>query len=213
MSVAVKRTRAPQKTRAHILDVAFREVMARGFQGVSVNAIIAETRVTKGAFFHHFETKNALGYALVDEYLRRLVDERWLDPLDSYDNPLIGIDRQLRKIIEATPTEYLQYGCPLNNLTQEMSSVDPVFHQKLLAVFEHWIDGLEKRIRLARQRGYLKAGVTPRRVAEFVVMAHEGALGMTKVSRDKKMWRSLRESLREYLNAVSVPTARSDRKD
>lgn len=41
-------------------------VRARGFAATSVDQICAEAKVTKGAFFHHFPSKEALGVALAD---------------------------------------------------------------------------------------------------------------------------------------------------
>lgn len=199
-----KRTRDPEWTRAHILEVAFREVFARGFQAVSVNAIVAASQVTKGAFFHHFSTKDALGHALVDETVRRLILDRWVRPLASYENPVEGIDRQLRTIIDATPNAAFACGCPLNNLSQEMASVDPGFRARLLDVLNAWIDGIEREVRRAREDGFLRPGVEPRDVAHFVVSLHEGAFGLVKASRDRQVFLGLHASLRLYLKAISA---------
>jgi len=55
-------------TRTRILDSAERLVMERGFAATSVDEVIAESSSSKGAFFHHFPTKNHLGRALVARY-------------------------------------------------------------------------------------------------------------------------------------------------
>jgi TetR/AcrR family transcriptional regulator, transcriptional repressor for nem operon len=55
-------------TRERILDAAQRLVLERGFAGTSVDAVLAEASVTKGGFFHHFPSKQALGLALVERY-------------------------------------------------------------------------------------------------------------------------------------------------
>src|SRR5687767_14570951 len=64
-------------TRERILDAAGRIVLERGFAGTSVDAVLAEASVTKGAFFHHFPSKNELGRALLERYAA--ADERMLD--------------------------------------------------------------------------------------------------------------------------------------
>ncbi len=55
-------------TRERLLDVAQKLVLERGFSATSVDAVIAGAGVTKGAFFHHFASKNALGGALMQRY-------------------------------------------------------------------------------------------------------------------------------------------------
>src|SRR5438034_9452174 len=60
-----------------------------------------------------------------------------------------------------------------------------------------------KYLTKAREQGYLKPDVNPRQVAEFVVMVEEGAFAMVKNLRDKKVYWSLYESLKRYLESIS----------
>ena len=198
-----KRTRNPEQTRTKILEVAFIEILTSGFQGVSVDQIVEKTGLTKGAFFHHFSTKQELGYALVDETLAQMTLDRWIRPLEQWNNPVEGIIAVLKNIIDTTPNEHIPLGCPLNNLIQEMSSVDAVFRDKLRDVLELWIAGIEKHLKRAKRQGYLKKQINPRSLAEFIVMNHEGAFGMTKSIRDRKVFKSLHASLKTYLESVS----------
>lgn len=198
-----KRTRDPEKTRAHILETAFEEIYRQGFQGVSIDKIIKNTNVTKGAFFHYFSTKSELGYALVDETLREMIQERWIRPLAAYKNPVQGILKRFKKLTDEWADENLALGCPLNNLTQEMSAVDPVFREKLQAVMKMWIDETEKHLKRAQTDGYLKKSVNARALAEFIVATQEAAFAMTKTMNDRRMLTSLYNSLKEYIELKS----------
>ena len=62
-----RKLRDPQRTRERLLQAAFREVYHSGFQGAGLDTILASTGVTKGALYHHFGSKEALGYAIVEE--------------------------------------------------------------------------------------------------------------------------------------------------
>ena len=55
-------------TRTRLLDAAEQLVLDRGFAGTTVGAVIDRVGVTKGAFFHHFDSKAELGRALVERY-------------------------------------------------------------------------------------------------------------------------------------------------
>lgn len=57
--------RDPQATRTAILDAAERLTFERGFAGAALDAILAASGSSKGAFFHHFANKQALGESLV----------------------------------------------------------------------------------------------------------------------------------------------------
>jgi AcrR family transcriptional regulator len=199
----LSRLRDAEKTRSEILHVAFGEIYKHGFQATSVNDIVAKTNVTKGAFFHYFPTKNDLGYALADEILQDMMLERWVRPLNAYRNPVQGMVKTYRKLIEATTDGDLSLGCPLNNLTQEMSAVDPVFRDKLRSVLQTWIDETEKHLRRARDEGYLRPNVDIRMVAEFAVMVEEGSFAVLKNLGDRKVYWSLYEGFRLFMESIS----------
>jgi TetR/AcrR family transcriptional regulator, transcriptional repressor for nem operon len=198
-----KRTRDPEKTRAHILEVAFREVYHHGFQGVSIDQIIRQTEVTKGAFFHHFATKSALGYALVDEVLRDMILDRWIRPLSAYKNPIQGILKRFKVLSEEMEEGDLARGCPLNNLAQEMSAVDPMFREKIRTVMTLWIDETERYLKKAQEGGYLKLSADTRQLAVFIVALEEGAFGLVKSMADRRLFDSLYASLRSHLLAMA----------
>lgn len=196
--------RDPVKTRRKILEAAFPVVFQHGFQGVSVDQIVAKTDVTKGAFYHHFPTKESLGYALVDDILKEMILDRWIRPLPAYKNPLQGIIRQFKKLIDETPDSHVLLGCPLNNLVQEMSAVDRGFHDRVRGALETWIEETEKHLRRADAGGFLKSGIDTRQLAEFIVMVQEGSFGVAKGLGKKEKLLSFHDSLRKYLEAVAA---------
>src|SRR5499433_1562350 len=73
--------RNPERTRELLLQAAFREVYKVGFQSAGIDAILAATNVTKGALYYHFESKEALGHAIIEEIVAAITKDRWLRPL------------------------------------------------------------------------------------------------------------------------------------
>src|SRR5229473_3450178 len=93
-----RKARDPERTRERLLQAAFREVHRSGFQSAGINAILAATNVTKGALYHHFDSKEALGYAVVEEIVAKFTRDRWLRPMLSEGQPidiLIGVVRRI----------------------------------------------------------------------------------------------------------------------
>jgi len=78
-----RRKRQPDVTRERLLQAGFNEIYRRGFQGASLDTILNQAGVTKGALYHHFPDKAALGYAVVDEVVRGLLLQRWLGVLQA----------------------------------------------------------------------------------------------------------------------------------
>ncbi len=199
-----KKVRDLERSRKEILDAAFIEVFKRGFQGVSVDEIVAKTKLTKGAFYHQFPTKLDLGYALVDEVIRPMIIDRWIRPLEKYENPLDGILFQMKSLIGDCDQAQLRLGCPLNNLVQEMSPLDRGFHKRLQFALNLWIDELETQLNRAKKSGYLKSDVNTRHVAQFLVMAHEGFYGVLKGLDDSHTFPALYSSLKRYFYTLLV---------
>jgi TetR/AcrR family transcriptional regulator, transcriptional repressor for nem operon len=201
--IAVKK-RDFEKSHRKILDVAFREVFTHGFQGVSVDDIVQKTSMTKGAFYHHFPTKWDLGYALVDEVINPMIIERWITPLNNFENPLEGILRQMEKLIGECPPELLKFGCPLNNLVQEMAPIDNGFAKRLKSALDLWIDKMDEHLKRGQADGFIKSDVNTREVAQFVVMAHEGFYGLIKGLGSAGVFQALSQSIKIYFQTIST---------
>src|SRR5215469_9986420 len=105
--------RDPARTRQRLLRAAFQEMHRSGFRSADLNAILAAARVTKGALYHHFYNKEALGYAVVEEVIANNTREKWIWPLRNAKDPIDA----LVGIVQATSLrpEDLECGCPLNN--------------------------------------------------------------------------------------------------
>src|ERR1700746_3649173 len=76
-----RRVRDPERTRERLLQAAFREVHKVGFQSAGIDTILAATNVTKGALYYHFESKEALGHAIIEEIIAEITRGRWMLPL------------------------------------------------------------------------------------------------------------------------------------
>lgn len=201
-----QKTRNLEKSRQEILRAAFSEIYTRGFQGVSIDEIVKQTSLTKGAFYHQFPTKLDLGYALVEEVITPMIIDRWVRPLDEYENPLEGILKQMKVLIGDRATEQLKFGCPLNNLVQEMAPLDGGFRELLQKALNLWIDETDRHLRRARKNGFLRAEVKTRQVAHFIVMSHEGFYGLLKGLQDERAFSALYESLKIFFSTLQTPS-------
>ncbi|PJZ70410.1 transcriptional regulator [Leptospira perolatii] len=201
--VAPKRKRNLEATRSQILGVAFENFFKQGFQGTSMDDLVMSTQLTKGAFYHQFPTKLVLGYAVVDEVLKPLILNRWIKPLNEYEDVLKGILNLMQNNIGDTPPEILKFGCPLNNLVQEMSPVDKGFKTRLQSALSLWIEELEKHLIRAKKSGYIKKEINTNEAASFIVMAHEGFYGLIKGVGNPKLFGILFRSMKRYFDSIA----------
>jgi AcrR family transcriptional regulator len=196
--------RNPDATRKRILDAAFFEIYRNGFQGMRLDEVLAATGLTKGALYHHFPNKRALGYAVVDEVILPMVDGLWLQPVKHADDPLQGLVTAIEQLPDRKPKETVQYGCPLNNLAQEMSPLDEGFRQRLDYIFRLWHDVTEEALERARQKGQIRPDIDCDATATFVTAALEGCIGIAKNAQNRERLRICNRGLVDYLYSLRV---------
>jgi len=197
-----RRSREPDVTRDKLLKAAFEEIYRRGFQAASLDTILAKAGVTKGALYHHFPDKAALGYAVVDEVVKGLLLERWgvLEPPTG--DPVTALQRILRARAAGLTSREVELGCPLNNLAQEMSPLDRRFRRGVSATFAIWTDAVAKELERGQAGGTVRGDVDARKIAAFVVASIEGSFGLAKGAQSAALLRSNLEVLSSFLESL-----------
>ena len=205
-----RRTRDAEGTRERLLQAAFREVYRYGFQSAGIDTILAGTNVTKGALYYHFESKEALGYAIIEEVVAEMTRDRWLRPLErSKDkdpiDTLIGIVRA----IPHRPRD-VKGGCPLVNLAQEMSQLDGQFRKRLESIFHAWQEGIAMTLRRGQSQGTVRRELVPEETASFLIAMVEGYEVLAKNAQDAKVWNIGVRNIVGWLLSLRANTKRPD---
>ena len=200
--IPARRAREPDVTRSKLLAAAFEEIHRHGFQAASLDRILARAGVTKGALYHHFPDKAALGYAVVEEVVSAPVLAVYLDELEESTDPLTTLQEVLRRRADFFMSGGVELGCPLNNLAQEMSPLDEKFRRRVAQTLEAWTDGYTRALERAQALGQVRPDVSPARVAAFIVAAVEGAFGTAKNARSVETLRSNLDVLVSFLDTL-----------
>jgi AcrR family transcriptional regulator len=197
------RLKAPEATRRKILEAAFAEFYKNGFQGGSLNHIVETAGATKGALFHHFSGKQELGYAVVEEIIGPLLEQRWLNEVKHSSDPIAELKRAFRRYVKADigSGSFLQ-GCPLNNLAQEMSPLDEGFRKRIDHLYEKWRKHYAAVMALGMKAGTVRKDIVPRHVAVLLVSAQMGIWGTGKSSRNAELMTQAGEAVCAYLDGL-----------
>jgi AcrR family transcriptional regulator len=195
--------RDPETTRRVLLDAAFDEIHRTGFRAASLDAILAATGVTKGALYHHFGSKQELGYAVVDERIKPLVRERFLQPFREAKDPIEAMQKTwLRMEEQLMKTGILARGCPVNNLIQEMSGVDEGFRRRLAGILTELQDTIADALRSGQSKGLVNPDIDPKVAATFFVAVYLGAVGFAKNALDLVPFSACRHALGAYIKTL-----------
>ncbi len=205
------RAHTPDATRQNLLKAAFDEIYRVGFQAASLSEIVRHSGLTKGALYHHFPNKHALGLAVIDEVIQERLATAVFQPLQNAQDPLAALLQILEDRARTRDEDTIRCGCPLNNLVQEMSPVDHEFRHHLAAILARWQTVLHEALSGAQRQGTLRADVDCEGAALFMVAAWEGCWGIAKNRQSAGVFRQCMWQLRDYVRTLSRP-APSDTK-
>ena len=200
-----RKSRDPERTRERLLQAGYREVYRSGFQSASIDTILAAANVTKGALYHHFESKEALGHAIIDEVIATFLRDNWLLPLQrSEDKDSIDALIDIVQAIPARPRD-LKGGCPLANLAQEMSQLDEQFRKRLEAMFQAWQEGVAMALRRGQSQGTVRRDLVPEEAASFLIAMVEGYEVLAKNAQDVNLWNAGIRNIVGWLQSLRAP--------
>jgi TetR/AcrR family transcriptional repressor of nem operon len=194
----VQAKRQPDVTRQALLEAAFNEMHRNGFRAASLDNILASTGVTKGALYHHFGSKTDLGYAVVDEVIRPFVEENWR-PAAEADDVISAAITLCKRLTHERSDMGLSYGCPFNNLINEMSSVDDGFRERLSGILNDWRAGVVEALSRGQDKGTVRKDVASADAAAFIIGAIEGCIGMGKATQSREFLEAGFRGLNDYL--------------
>ena len=200
----MKLQRDPERTRRLILEAASHEIHRHGFQAASLKQILARTGLTKGALYHHFPNKQALGYAVVEELLQEMVNEDWLRPLESASNPIDCLQERLREYSETASEDDLLLGCPVNNLALEMSPMDEGFRVRVNRIYDRWRERLADALKRGQAKGQVRPEIDALQTATFIVGAMAGCRSLAKNAQSAEVMRECCETLVRYWDSIRV---------
>src|SRR6266568_3094979 len=193
-------------TRDQILDAAGRLIHLQGYHCTSLDDVLRESGVGKGNFYYYFKSKEDLGYAIIDRVMRGFI-ERTLEPVfsDPLGDPVAQIHMFLDRVLENQRQRNCVGGCPIGNLASELSDVHEGFRRRLAEIFVQWRETLARTLRRGQAAARLSADCDPDGLAHFLVASLEGAILMSKMTKDITVMEQCVDELKRHLTLYARP--------
>jgi TetR/AcrR family transcriptional repressor of nem operon len=175
---------AKEATRKKILEVGSRIIHQKGFNNTGIQEILNEADVPKGSFYFYFKSKEDFGLALIDEFdslvgghLASILAIDTLSPLER----LKSFFSFFRNFFQE---ENCTRGCPIGNLSQELSDINEIIRKRLDESFNKLGSLIETCLYEAREKGDFQNDIPVPEIASYIINSWEGALLRMKVSKD-----------------------------
>ena len=191
-----------EATRLMILQKAFELIYVKGYQTTSIDDIIATTKVTKGAFYYHFKTKDEMGLAIINEILKPTLTNSFIEPLQTEESPLEAIYNLMDNLLMKNEFLKVEYGCPASNFTQEMTPWNSEFNKALNELTQEWTKAITTTIERGKKNGTIRKDVNAKQVTIFVMSGYWGIRNLGKLENSKKVYVSYIKQLKIYLDSL-----------
>ena len=178
-----KRVYDPEGTRQRIVSVAAEQFQRHGYNATSMHDIMQRAGVPGGSMYYHFPTKKSLGLAVIREAVARSIEDTWIAPVRAATSAREGVVSVFKAVANQIERDGRGVsGCPLNNLTIELSLADKHFQSALRQVFDAWTAALANRIAQDIHDRKLR-GIDPSETALAIVASFSGAMALAKASQ------------------------------
>lgn len=195
-----------ETTRDKLLASAKSHVMSKGFAGTSIDDILKDTGLTKGAFFHHFKGKADLARQLVTDYASKdlAMFERWdAESRAITDDPLEQVIVFLKMFeVYISNSEDPAPGCMYAVYTYESRQFDPDVLDLVSDTLRKWTSINVRKFQDVLDRYDPAMPVTARQLAEMIVSIVEGGLVLQRAHGDTETTKRQSEQFRNYLKLL-----------
>ncbi len=202
MSRTTNQTPERGDARQRLLDVSLNIIRKKGFAATSVDDLCRAAGVTKGAFFHHFKTKEALGVAAANHWTHTtsalFAGADYHKPDDPLERVLAYLE--FRKTIIGG--ESFEYTCLAGTLTQEVHDSAPAIRDACAeSIFGHAAT-LEADIQAAMNDRGIAADWTAKSLARHTQAVLQGAFILAKAANNPELARENVDHLVRYVRQL-----------
>jgi AcrR family transcriptional regulator len=194
MALAPPATERGGETRRRVLDVAAEAFAERGYTGTSLNDVLKASGLTKGGFYFHFPSKEALALATL-----RYKQEQWSAAVMAAVLRQPRAVEQLDAMVEALCDLHEQdHSCrAISRLCTELGDEHPELRPQLAPQITTWVDMVASLIRKGQDEGDIRPEVEPEVAAEVAVGSF---IGLETVSEMLTGRADLRRRARDFRN-------------
>ncbi|MEW6543099.1 MAG: TetR/AcrR family transcriptional regulator [Nitrospirota bacterium] len=197
--------RTPQKdspAKEKLLDAAQRLMLAKGFVATTVDEICEAAGLTKGSFFHYFESKEDLASAALDRFVAAKAAGFQQAPFVKKRDPLERVYGMVDFVMQMSKSAQPVQGCLLGNFAQELSDTHPGIRKQCAQHFAQWADAFKRDLDQAKALHAPKAAFDTQSLAEHFIAVLEGALILAKAKQDRAQVAGHVQHFKRYVKSL-----------
>lgn len=190
--------------RQDLIFTMFETLYTEGYHASNLNDILKRAGTSKGGMYHHFDSKQSLALASIEDILGEFIHKYWEEPIHESENGIQTLLDLIHNLVDENINHDLDinfhYGCPMNNLIQELSAHDERFADLLRELFDRWERAIVQA--LSRSRKFLRIDIDINHAAAFIIASIEGSFTYAKIHKSKEAFVSSMNQLSFYITSL-----------
>lgn len=200
MTQEIKRKLTKQK----LIDKGYELINMYGYHAVSIDLIIKEVGLTKGAFYYHFENKHQFISEIIKERIEKEIHSELIEPINRRGNPIFILSDLLQDKLINDDSLDTNLGSPLTNLIVTLSYEHNEYElqAQVREILDQWKVAIINLLYRGIEDGYLARHINTEPVAEFIINSLEGVRTLKRTTNNKALFYNYIEQFKCYLDTL-----------
>ena len=179
---------------------------SQGYYNTSVDDILKSLSLSKGAFYHHFQSKEDFFISIIQNLIVQKVYSMLIEPVESKENPLRVIESCFDNALETAEHNEMDFGFILSNFMSEFNRRNPEITKYLRDIYKVWEVNLVSTLQKGKSDGYVARHADSESVANYLISSYIGIRTLMVEGNCKVLRYQYMQQLRIYLKSLEEKT-------
>jgi TetR/AcrR family transcriptional regulator, transcriptional repressor for nem operon len=195
-------TEIKHESKTKLLNAAVQVIRTKGYSATRIEDICEAAALTKGSFFHHFDSKEALALAAADHWIEGtgafFASASYHELADPFDRLLAYVDFRRTLIMGELP----DFTCLVGTMVQEVYETHPAIRDACNRSISEHAATLVPDIEEAMRRRDMHPDWTAESLALYTQATIQGAFILAKAKHNREVAAASIDHLRRYLELL-----------
>jgi AcrR family transcriptional regulator len=175
----------------------------KGYYNTSVDDILKELSLSKGAFYYHFDTKEDFFISIVQNLLVSKVYSMLIEPIEGKEDPFRAIEACFENALETAEHNELDYGFVLSNFMTEFNGRNELISKYLRDIYKMWEVNLVTILQKGKSDGYIARHFDSEAIATYLISSYMGIRMLMVEGNCKVLSYQFMQQLKHYMRSMA----------
>jgi Transcriptional regulator len=171
-------------TKEHILKVSFSLFLQKSFKEVTMKEIVEKTGMSKGAFYHYFDSKEQIFLEIIQNTFSSMINVDYSKfskktLYDFYHDYIVYLNNAYESF-QSTGEEYRSFDFNYYSIIFDAIRLFPDFKEKMLEISSTELEAWKSITRIAREKGEIRSSMSDEQIASIFIHTSSG-IGMNNM--------------------------------